>query len=102
MVKQLKLIPIPKVNPENKFENDFKNKNDKNSSNIKEKIISFGNTKKLTKESNNDKNQDDEFEERKLKMISANAIQKYTFEKNTIQEYKRIGGKLVPINNFNK
>ena len=32
-------------------------------------------------------------------MISANGIRKYTFLRNTIQEYKRINGKLVPFNN---
>ena len=32
-------------------------------------------------------------------MITAHSIVKYTFEKNTIQEYKRINGKLVPIKN---
>ena len=46
-----------------------------------------------------DKDSDDEFETRKIEMICANPIIKYTFEKNTIQEYKRINGKLAPFNN---
>ena len=32
-------------------------------------------------------------------MIKAAPYKKYTFEKNTIQEYKRINGKLAPFNN---
>ena len=48
-----------------------------------------------------DKDSDDEFETRKIKMICANPIIKYTFEKNTIQEYKRINRKLIPFNKNN-
>lgn len=32
-------------------------------------------------------------------MIEANPIRKYTFERNTIQEYKIVNGKLVTVNN---
>ena len=53
----------------------------------------------LKKENKDDNSSDDEFERRKVEMISANGIRKYTFLRNTIQEYKRINGKLVPINN---
>ena len=43
-------------------------------------------------------NEDMEFEKMKLEMISAVSYKKYTFEKNTIQEYKIINGKLIPYN----
>ena len=31
-------------------------------------------------------------------MIEANSIRKYTFERNTIQEYKIVNGKIVKVN----
>jgi len=34
-------------------------------------------------------------------MIRANPIKKYTFLRNTIQEYRIIDGQLVPFNNAN-
>ena len=43
-------------------------------------------------------NEDMEFEKMKLEMISAVSYKKYTFEKNTIQEYRIINGKLIPYN----
>jgi hypothetical protein len=39
-----------------------------------------------------------EFEKMKLEMISEISYKKYTFEKNTIQEYRIINGKLIPYN----
>ena len=41
---------------------------------------------------------DIEYEKRKIEMIKSNPIKKYTFERNTIQEYTIINGKLVPFN----
>ena len=46
-------------------------------------------------------NKDSEFEKRKIEMIRANPIRKYTFERNTIQLYRIIDGKLVPFENVN-
>ena len=47
---------------------------------------------------NNIINEDMEFEKMKLEMISEISYKKYTFEKNTIQEYRIINGKLIPYN----
>ena len=46
-------------------------------------------------------NIDSDFEKRKIEMIRANPIKKYTFERNTIQEYRIFDGKLVPFENDN-
>ena len=46
-------------------------------------------------------NIDNDFEKRKIEMIRANPIKKYTFERNTIQEYRIFDGKLVPFENDN-
>jgi hypothetical protein len=43
-----------------------------------------------------------EFEKRKIQMIEENPIRKYTFLKNTIQEYRIINGNLVPVNKEQK
>ena len=46
-------------------------------------------------------NIDSDFEKRKIEMIRANLIKKYTFERNTIQKYRFFDGKLVPFENDN-
>ena len=98
LIKILKQLP----NPENKLENIkqdiiFIDNIDKtNSNNINKQKIYFDNDVNK-KENTEDTCSDEEFEKRKIEMIRANAIIKYTFEKNTIQEYTRIDGKLVPI-----
>ena len=46
-------------------------------------------------------NIDSDFEKRKIEMIRANLIKKYTFERNTIQKYRIFDGKLVPFENDN-
>ena len=100
LINILKEIYNSKINYGNFEDNADSENNDENySSNNKKKQIYFDNEINIKKESEDDKNSDDEFERRKVEMISANSIQKYTFEKNTIQEFKRINGKLVPINN---
>ena len=44
-------------------------------------------------------NKDRDFEKRKAEMLRENPIRKYTFERNTIQQYRIIDGKLVPFEN---
>ena len=80
------------------IKNENKDKKDY-SSNIQKKKKYFENEINIKKVIENDK--DNEFEKKKIEMIRANPIKKYTFEKNTIQEYKIINGKLVPFFNGN-
>ena len=92
LIKILEQLP----NPEEKLGSIKKNIIIDNSNNIKIKKIYFDDEIK-NEENEENISSDENFERRKIKMISANANIKYTFEKNTIQEYKRINGKLVPI-----
>ena len=76
-----------------------KSGNNEENINLENKEKNDLNDKSIIKENEKDKNIDDDFKRRKLELIEANPIRKYTFEKNTIQEYKLIYGKLVPVNN---
>ena len=67
--------------------------------NVKNKTIYDINKTNVKDLNKKNEDSDDEYETRKIQMICANPLIKYTFEKNTIQEYKRINGKLVPFNN---
>ena len=94
LISKLKKIPNLKGNSENEV--DEENKDDVNnneSSGIKKKKYFED------KISKNKKDLTSEYEKRKIKMIGDNPIKKYTFEKNTIQEYTIIDGNLVPVNN---
>ena len=79
-------------------ENSFKKEDENESNSIHKKTKYFENIKNAKKEI---ENIDSEFEKRKIEMIRANPIKKYTFLRNTIQEYKIIDGQLVPFNNAN-
>jgi hypothetical protein len=68
---------------------------------IKKKILDDDKNTPLFDEKNKNNsiiNEDMEFEKMKLEMISAVSYKKYTFEKNTIQEYRIINGNLIPYN----
>jgi hypothetical protein len=77
-------------------ENIIKREDENDSSNIFKKKKYFKDIKlsKIEVE-----NKDRDFEKMKIEMIRANPIRKYTFERNTIQQYKIIDGKLVPFEN---
>ena len=94
LISKLKIIPNLKGSLENDVDNENKcDVNNNESSGIKKKK-NFED-----KISKNKKDLISEYEKRKIKMIGDNPIKKYTFEKNTIQEYKIIDGKLVPVHN---
>ena len=99
LIKILKKIQNEKINFEN-FEESHKINTSSN--NNKKNVIYDDENMDIKDIKEKNKDSDDEFERRKIEMICANPIIKYTFEKNTIQEYKRINGKLVPFNNNNK
>ena len=82
-----------KTNNNENFSTDF------NLNSIEKKKRHYENEKNTKKGIEN--NKEFEFEKRKNEMMSADPIRKYTFERNTIQEYKIINGKLVPYYNEN-
>ena len=95
LIQKLKKVP----NEELISESIEDNNNEKHFNNVKNKTI-YDINKTNVKDLNKKKEaSDDEYETRKIQMICANPLIKYTFEKNTIQEYKRINGKLAPFNN---
>ena len=95
LIQKLKKVPNEELISENIKENN----NKIHLNNVKNKTIYEINNTIVEDIKEKDKDSDDEFETRKIEMICANPIIKYTFEKNTIQEYKRINGKLAPFNN---
>ena len=101
IIKELEKLPNPNKDNGNIEENkNFEKEKEKSESYIiKKKKLDFDNNICIKDEIEKNKNEDDEFERRKVEMISANPIRKYTFERNTIQEYKLINGKLIPVNN---
>ena len=98
LVSKLESFPnvIPKDKVKIKIDSEKKNESDE----IKKK------KKYLEKniDGKNDIKSDNtiEFEKRKIQMIEENPIRKYTFLKNTIQEYRIINGNLVPVNKEQK
>ena len=86
LIQKLKKVP----NEELISESIEDNNNKKHFNNAKNKTI-YDINKTNVKDLNKKKEaSDDEYETRKIQMICANPLIKYTFEKNTIQEYKII------------
>ena len=86
LIQKLKKVPNEEIISESIEDNN----NKKHLNNVKNKTIYNINITNAEDLNEKDKVSDDEFETRKIQMICANPLIKYTFEKNTIQEYKII------------
>ena len=86
LIQKLKKVP----NEELISESIEDNNNKKHFNNVKNKTIYDINKTNVKDLNKKNEASDDEYETRKIQMICANPLIKYTFEKNTIQEYKII------------
>ena len=102
LIKALQTIPETIKEPKNN--NDiFENNNDNDTNNKQRKIILYKHINKNIEDKKEDKKKEsDEYVREKNKLINENTFRKFTFERNTICNYKYdpLMGKLVPDNKF--